>query len=144
MRIHKNWHFWTVMLEKTLESLLDCKIIPVNPKGNQSWIFIGKTDAEAEVPIIGPPDVKNGLIGKDPDAGKDRRQEEKGMIEDEIGWRHRLNGHEFEQPPRYGEGQGGLARCSPWGCKDFHTTVLLNNNRFWSLYSVIRQQYLPF
>ena len=81
--------------------------------------------------------MKNWLIGKDPDAGKDRRQEEKGTIEDEIGWHHWLNGHEFEEPPRNGEGQGALACCSPWGCKDLYTTVLLNNNnRFWSLYSI--------
>ena len=89
--------FWTVVLEKTLESPLDSKEIqPVNPKGNQSWLFIGRTDVEAEAPILWPPDVKNCLIGKDPDAGKDWRQEEKGMTEDEMfGWHHRLNGHEF-------------------------------------------------
>ena len=94
----KNWCFWTVVLEKTLESPLDCKeITPVHPKGNQPWIFIGRTDAEAETPILWPPDAKNWLIGKDPDAGKDWRQEEKGMTEDEmVGWHHRLNGHEFE------------------------------------------------
>ena len=94
----KNWCFWTVMLEKTLESPLDCKEIqPVHPTGNQSWIFIGRTDAEAETPIVWPPAAKNWLICKDPDAGKDWRQEEKGMTEDEIvGWHHRLNGHEFE------------------------------------------------
>ena len=89
-----NWCFWTVVLEKTLESPLDCKEIkPVNPKGNQSWIFIGRTDAEAET----PPDGKNWLTGKDPDAGKEWRQEEKGTTEDEmVGWHHRLNGREFE------------------------------------------------
>ena len=94
----KNWWFWTVVLEKTLESPLDCKEIkPVHPKGDQSWVFIGRTDAEAETPIIWPPDVKSWLIGKDPDAGKDWRQEEKGMTEDEmVGWHHWLNGHEFE------------------------------------------------
>ena len=94
----KNWCFWTVVLEKTLESPLDCKEIqPVHPKGNQSWIFIGRTDAEAEAPILWPPDVKNWLIGKDPDAGKDWRWEEKGTAEDEmVGWYHQLNGHEFE------------------------------------------------
>jgi len=94
----KNWCFWTVVLEKTLESPLDCKEIPpVNLKGNQSWIFIGRPDAEAETPILWPPDVKNWLIRKVPDAGKDWRQEEKGMIEDEmVGWQYRLNGHEFE------------------------------------------------
>ena len=94
----KNWCFWTVALEKTLESPLDCKEIkPVHPKGNQSWIFIGRTDAEAEAPILWPCDVKNWLIWKNPDDGKDWRQEEKGMTEDEmIGWHHRLNEHEFE------------------------------------------------
>ena len=94
----KNWCFWTVVLEKTLESPLDWKEIqPVHPKGNQSWIFTGRTDAEAETPILWPLDVKNRLIGKDPDAGKDWRWEEKGMTEDEmVGWNHQLNGHEFE------------------------------------------------
>ena len=93
-----NWCFWTVVLEKTLESPLDCKEIqPVHPKGDQSWIFIGRTDAEAETPILWPPDVKNWLLRKDPDAGKDWRQEKKGRTEDEmVGWYHRLNGHEFE------------------------------------------------
>ena len=95
----KNWCFWTVVLEKTLESSLDFKEIrPVNPKGNQSWIFTEWTDAEAEAPIIWPPDAKSQLIRKDPDAGKDWRQEEKETTEDEIvGWLHWLNGHEFEQ-----------------------------------------------
>ena len=94
----KNWCFWTVVLEKSLESPLDCKEIqPVHPKGDQSWIFIGRTDAEAETPILWPPDVKKWLIGKDPDAGKDWRWEEKGMTKDEmVGWHHQLNGHEFE------------------------------------------------
>ena len=96
MHSHK---IWTVVLEKTLESTLDCKVIqPVHPKGNQPWIFIGRTDAEAEAPILWLPDVKNWLIRKDPDARKDWRQEEKGMTEDEmVGWHHWLNGHEFEQ-----------------------------------------------
>ena len=91
----KNWCFWTVVLEKTLESPLDCnEIQPVHPKGNQSWIFIGRTDAEAETPILWPPDVMNWLIWKDPDAGKDWRREEKGPTEDEmVGWHHWLNGH---------------------------------------------------
>ena len=94
----KNWFFWTVVLEKTLESPLDGKEIqPVHPKGNQSWIFVGRTDAEAETPIVWPPDARNWLIGKDTDARKDWRWEEKGTIEDEmVGWNHRLNGHEFE------------------------------------------------
>ena len=94
----KNWCFWNVVLEKTLESPLDCNLIkPVHPKGNQSWIFTGRTDAEAETPILWPPDVKNWLICKDPDAGKDWRREEKGTTENEMaGWRHRLHGHEFK------------------------------------------------
>ena len=94
----KNWCFWTVVLEKALESPLNFKAIKsVHPKGNQSWIFIGRTDAEAETPILWLPDVKNWLTGKDPDAGKDWRQEEKGMTEDEmVGWHHWLDGHEFE------------------------------------------------
>ena len=94
----KNWCFWTVVSEKTLQSPLDCKEIqPVNPKGNQSWVFIGRTDAEAETPILWLPDAKNWLIGKDPDAGKDWRQEEKGTTEDEmVGWHHRHNGQKFE------------------------------------------------
>ena len=94
----KNWCFWTGVLEKTLESSLDCKEIkPVNPQGNQSWIFIGRTDAEAESPILWPPDRNNWLFGKEPDSGKDWRQEEKGMTEDEmVGWHHWLDGHEFE------------------------------------------------
>ena len=115
--VPKNWCFWTVVLEKTLESPLDCKEIqPVTPEGNQSWIFIGRTDAEAETPILWPPAVMNWLIGKDPDAGKNRRQEEKGKIEDEmVGWHHRLNGLEFEQAPGVGDGQGSLMCYSPWG-----------------------------
>ena len=100
-----NWCFWTVVLEKTLEGLLDCKEIqPAHPKGNQSWIFIGMTDAEAETPMLWPSDAKNWLIGKDPDAGKDWRQEGKGMTEDEmVGWQHKLNRHEFEQTLGDGE-----------------------------------------
>ena len=118
----KNWCFWTVGLEKTLESPLDCtEIKPVNLKGNQSWIFIRRTDAEA--PILWPPDVKSWLIGKDPDTGKDWRQEEKGTTEDEMaGWHHRLDGHEFEQTLGDNEGQGSLACCSQWGHKESDTT----------------------
>ena len=125
----KNWCFWTVVLEKTLESPLDCKKLkPVNPKGNQSWILIGRTDAEAEAPILWPPDAKNWLIRKDPDAGKDWSQEEKGMTEDEIvAWHHRLNGHEFEQTLGDGEGQRSLACCSPRGRKESDTAEQLNN-----------------
>ena len=102
---------WTVVLDKTLESPLDFKEIqPVDPTWNQPWIFIGRTDAEAEIPILWPPEAKNWLIGKDPDAGKDWRQEETGMTEDEmVGWHHWLDGHEFEQAPGVGDGQGGLA-----------------------------------
>ena len=113
----KNWCFWTVVLDKTLESPLDCKEIQrVPPKVNQSCTFIGRTDAEAKTPVLWPPDVKNGLIGKDPDAGKDWRREEKRVTEDEmVGWHHWLIGHEFEQALGVGDGQGSLACCSPWG-----------------------------
>ena len=128
----KNWCFWTVVLEKTLQSPLDCKEIkPLNPKGNQSWIFIGRTDAEAEAPMLWPPDAKSQIIRKDPGAGQDWRQEEKGMIEDElVGWHHWHNGHEFDQTPEDGERQGSLACCSPWDCKELDTTEWLNNNSF--------------
>ena len=117
-----------VVLEKSLESPLDCKEIQsVSPKRNQSWIFIGRTDAEAETPVLWPPDAKSWLIGKDPDARKDWRQEEKGMAEDEmVGWHHQLNGHEFEQAPGVGDGQGSRVSCSPWGCKESDTTEQLN------------------
>ena len=115
----KNWCFWTVVLVKTLESPLNCKEIqPVHAKGNQSWIFIGRTDAEAEAPILWPPDAKNWLTGKDPDTEKDWKQEEKGMTENEmVGWHHRLDGHESEQAPGVGDRQGSLACCSPWVTK---------------------------
>ena len=111
----KNWCFWTVVLEETLQSLLDCKEIqPVHPKGDQSWIFLGRIEAEAETLILWPPDAKNWLLGKDPDAGKNWRREEKGTTEDEmVGWHHHLNRHEFEQAPRVGDGQGSLVCCSP-------------------------------
>ena len=117
--VPKNWCFWTVVLEKTLESPLDTKEVkPVNPKGNQPWIFIGKTDAEAEASILWSPDADSQLTGKDPDAGKDWRQEERGMTEDEMaGWHHWLNGLEFEQTLGDREGQGSLMCCSPWGSK---------------------------
>ena len=126
----KNRCFWTVVLDKTVESPLDCKEIqPVYPIGNQSWIFIGRTDAEAETPILWPPDMKNWLTGKDPKAGKDWRWEEKGMTEAVmVGWHHWLNGHEFEQVPGVGDGQGSLACCRPWGCKEFDMTEWLHNN----------------
>ena len=122
----KNWCFWTVVLEKTLESLLDCKEIqPVHPKGNQSWMFIRRTDAET--PILWPLDAKNWLIGKDPDAGKDWGQEEKGMTEDEmVGWHHQLDGYGFGWTPGVGDGQGGLVCCGSWGRKESDTTEWLN------------------
>ena len=119
---------WTVVLEKILESPLDCKEIKAgNPEGNQSWKFIGRTDAKAEAPILWPPDAKSWLIWKDPDAGKDWGQEEKGMTEDEmVGWHHWLNGHGFGWTPGVGDGQGGLACCSPWGRKELGKTEGLN------------------
>ena len=125
----KNWCFWTVVLEKTLESPLDCKEIkPVNPKGNQSWIFFGKIDAEAEAPILWPPDMKSQLIGKDPDAGKDWGQEEKGAAEDKmVGWHHQQNAYEFEQTLGDGERQGNPVCCSPWGREELDRTEELNN-----------------
>ena len=124
----KNWCFWTVVLEKTLDSPLDCKEIqPVHPKGDQSWIFIGRTDAETEAPIVSPPDAKSWVIGKYPDAGKGWRQEEKEMTEDEMaGWHHQLDGQEFEWPLGVGDGQGGLACCGSWGRKESDTTEWLN------------------
>ena len=126
----KNWYFWIVVLDKTLESPLGCKEIqPVHPKGNQSWIFIGRTDAEAKAPILWPPNVKTWLIRKDPYTGKDWRQAKKEMTEDEmVGWHHQLNGHEFEQALGDGEGQGSLACCSPWDHKELDTTEQLNIN----------------
>ena len=119
---------WTVMLKKILESPLNCKKIkPIYPKGNHPWIFIGRTDAKAEAPILWPPDVKNWLIGKDPDAGKDWMQEEKGTTEVEmVGWHHWLNGHEFEQALGVGNGWGSLVCCNPWGCKESDMTEGLN------------------
>ena len=122
--VPKNSCFWTVVLEKTLESPLDCKGIQlVHPKGDQSWVFIGRTDVEAETPILWPTNVKNWLIGKNPDAGKDWRQKEKGTTEDKmVGWHYWLNGHEFEQFPEVGDGQGGLVCCSPWGHKESDMT----------------------
>ena len=128
-RALKNWCFWTVVLEKTLESPLNSKDIKqVNPKGNQSCIFIGRTDAEAETLILCPPDAKNRLIRKDPDAGKDWRQK-KGTTEDEmVGWHHWLDGHEFEQAPGVGDAQGSLACCSLWSRTDLDMTERLNNN----------------
>ena len=145
----KNWCFWTVVLEKTLESPLDCKEIqPIHPKGNQSWIFIRRTYAEAEIPILWPPDAKNRLIRKDPDCGKDWRQEEKGMTEDEmVGWHHWLDGHEFEQASGVGDGQGGLTCCSPWGHKESDMTEWLNwtvpHNLGSTIMTSAKPNYLP-
>ena len=137
----KNWSFWTVVLEKILESPLHCKEIqPVNPKGNQSWIFIGRIDAKGETPVLWPPYAKYWLTGKDPDAEKNWGQEEKGTTEDEIvGWHHWLNGHEFEQALAVGDGQGSLACCSPWGHKQLDKTKQLN----WTEIYIINQHELP-
>jgi len=127
---YKNWCLWTVVLEKTLENPLVWKEIkPVNPIGNQSQIFTGRTDGEAEASIFWPPDVKSQLIRKDSDAGKDWRQEEKGMTEYEtVSWHHQLNGHEFEQALEDGIGQGSLTWCSLWGHEESDMTEQLNNN----------------
>ena len=124
----KNWCIWTVVLENTLENHLNCKeILPVHPKGNQSWIFNGRADAEAQTPVLWPPDVKSWLTWKDPNVGKDWRQEEKGLTEDEmVGWHHRLNGHGFGWTPGVVDGQGGLVCCSAWGCKQLDKTEQLN------------------
>ena len=126
----QNWCFWTVVLEKTLESPSDCKEIkPVNSKGNQPWIFIWRTGAEAEAPILWPPVVLSWLMGKDPDAEKDWGQEKKGVTEDEtVWWHHRFNGHEFKQTQGDSEGQGSLTCCTSCDHKELHTTEQLNNN----------------
>ena len=128
--VQENWCFWTVMLEKSLESHLDSKgFKPVNSTGNQSWIFIGRTDAEAEAPIFQPPDAKTWLIGKDPDTGKNWGQE-KGVTDDEMVGRHyQLNVNEFEQTLRDSEGQGSLACSRPWDHKELDTGEWLNNNK---------------
>ena len=130
--VQKNWcrRIDTLVLEKTLESPLDCKEIqPVHPEGNHSWVFIGRTDAEAETPILWPPNAKSWLIWKDPDAGKDWGQEEKGTTEDEmVGWHHWLNGHGFGWTLRVGDGQEGLSCCGSWGCKELDKTEWLNWN----------------
>ena len=123
----KNWCFWTVVLEKTLESPLDCKEIQlVHSEGDQPWVFFGRTDAKAETPILWPPHAKSWLTGKDSDAGRDWGQG-KGMTEDEVaGWHHRLDGHEFGRTLGVGDGQGGLVCCNSWGCKESDTTERLN------------------
>ena len=127
-RVLKNWG--AVVLPNFSAGEDSCEIQPVPPNGNQSWIFIGKTDAEAETPILWPPDAKSQLTGKDPDAGKDWRQEEKGTTEDETaGWRHWLDGHEFEQTLGDVEGQGSLSFFSPWGSKESDMTEWLSNNK---------------
>ena len=124
----KNWCFWTVVLEKTLATPLDCKDIqPVHPKGDQSWVFIGKTDVEAETLILWSPDAKSWFIWKDPDAGKDWEQEEKGMTEDEMVRRHHwLDGHMFRRTPGVGDGQGGMACCGSWSHEESDMTERLN------------------
>ena len=143
--------FWTVVLEKTLKTPLDCREIqPVHPEGDQSWVFIGRTDVEAETPILWPPDEKSWVICKNPDAGKDWGQEGKGRAEDEMAeWRHQLDGHEFGYTPGVGDGLGGLACCGSWGHKESDTTEQLNwltelsnwtelNMAFWDLDSESR------
>ena len=136
----KNWCFWTVVLEKTLESPLDCKEIqPVHSKGDQSWRFIGRNDAKVETPVPWPPQAKSWLIGKASDAVRDWDQEEKGMTEDEMaGWHHRLNGCESERTPGVGDGQEGLACCSSWGHKELDTTEWLN----WTESDYLKIEYL--
>ena len=126
-RAPKNWCFCTVVLEKTIESPLDCKEIqPVHSEGDQPWDFFGRNDAKAETPILWSPHAKSWLIGKDSDAGRDWGQEEKGMTEDEMaGWHHRLHGRECEWTPGVGDGQGGLACCDSWGCKESDMTEQL-------------------
>ena len=135
----RNWCFWSVVLEKTLESPLDCKEIqPVHPKENRSWMFIGRTDVEAETPVLWPPDAKSWLIGKEPDAWG---QEEKGTTEDEmVGWHHRLNGHEFGWAPGVGVGQGGLACCDSWGRKESDMIKQLN----WTEYFIVQIKHILF
>ena len=136
--VPKNWCSWTVVLEKTLESPLGCnEIKPVNPKENQSWTFIGRANADAEAPILWPLDANNWLTGKDPDAGKEWRQEEKGTTEDEmVGWHHWLKVHEFEQAPRVGDRLGSLACCSPWGRKELNMIEWLNWTTNYSIYII--------
>ena len=138
----KNWCFWTVVLEKTLENPLECKEIQPVHREDQSWVFIGRTDAKAETPILWPPDAKSWLIGKNPDAGKDWGQEGKGMTEDEmVGWHHRFHGHGFGWTLGVGDGQGGLVCCSSWGRKESDMTEWLN----WTELNwiIIWKQYLP-
>ena len=135
----KDWCFWTVVLEKTLESPLDCKEIqPVHLKGDQSWVFFGRTDPEAETPILWPPHGKSWLTGKDSDAGRGWGQEEKGITEDEMaGCHHRLDGREFGWSPRVGDEQGSLECCNSWGRKESDTTERLN----WTKDTVFKERY---
>ena len=142
----RNWCFWSVVLEKTLESPLNCKEIqPVHPKWNQSWIFIGRTDVKAETPILWPPHAKSWLIGKDSDAGRDWGQEEKGTTEAEMaGWHHWLDGREPEWTPGVGDGQGSLVCCDSWGRKESDTTerlnwteMFFNNILFWNKFQYL-------
>ena len=142
----KNWCFWTVVLEKTLESRLDCKEIqPVHSEGNQPWDFFGTNDAKAETPVLWPPHTKSWLIGKDSDAGRDWGQEEKGTTEDEMaGWHHQLNGHRFEWTPGDGDGQGGLACCNSWGCRVEHNWATeLNWTEWLMMLNILSCAYLP-
>ena len=138
--VPKNWCFWTMVLEKTLDSPLDCKEIqPVHSKGDQSWVFIGRTDVEAETLILWPPDAKNWHIGKDPDAG-DWSQEEKGTTEDEmVGWHCWLDGHKFEQTLGVGDGQGSMACYSPWHRKELNMTEQLNWSKLEILIFFVKQ-----
>ena len=138
----RNWCFWTVVLEKALESPLDCKEIqPVHSEGDQSWVFIGRTDAEAESPMFWPPLAKSWLTGKDPDAGRDWGQEEKGMTEDEMaGWHHGVDGHKFGWTLGVGDGQGGLACWDSWGRKESDTTQRLN----WTELNDFKRLFLTF
>ena len=132
--VAKTWCFWTEVLEKTFESPLDYKEIqPVHSKGDQSWVFIGRTDVEAETPVLWPPDVKRWLIWKDPDAGNDWGREEKGTTEDEmIGWHHQLDGHGFGRTPGVGDGQGSLVCCGSWGRRVGHDWATELN--WWQVY----------
>ena len=147
--VQKNWCFWTVVLEKTLERPLDSKEIqPVHSKGDPSWIFIERTDVEAETPVLWPPDVKSWLIWKDPDAGKDWGQEEKGMTEDEmVEWHHWLSAHGFGWTPGVGDGQGSLAYCGLWGRKELDMTEQLNwtelTHFIYDLYFFKNQSFSP-
>ena len=133
-RVLKNWGFQTVLLEKAFENPVDSKNRPVDPKGNQPWIFIGRTDAKAEAPILRLLDGKSQLIGKDPDAGKDWEQEEKKATEERlVGWHRPFKGHELVQTLTDGEGQGGLTSCSPWSHRELDKTEWLNNNEWESM-----------